>query len=216
MLLRVPRERHQALLLHSEVPKEGLATVCGDVPSQGQPPLVIDAVPRRRLCRESRQSRTKSASSTCRASTPDSKPLTTPLAMAEPGPKPSTGRSAPARPGRARLALAKSGPKPAPARSGKDLRASTPASEVIVVVKKTLDDMRDSKTTDPDWKDLLAWMRAIHAGHRVKCDGAGVCAEVCFSSAGERNYRQGVRPQTLGACECHARHSRLARLQVAG
>ena len=30
--------------------------------------------------------------------------------------------------------------------------------------------MRDSKTTDPDWKDLLAWMRAIHAGNRVKCD----------------------------------------------
>ena len=41
---------------------------------------------------------------------------------------------------------------------------------MIVVVEKTLDDMRDSKTTDPDWKDLLAWMRAIHAGNRVKCD----------------------------------------------
>ena len=132
------------------------------------------------LCRESRQLRTKKKLLEKKAaSTPDSKPLTTPLAMAEPGPKPSTERSAPARSGQECRASTpdpkpKSGPKratkpSAPARSGKGRRASTPASEVIVV-ENTLDDMVRKRTVDPPTKDLLAWMRAIHAGHRVKCD----------------------------------------------
>ena len=37
-------------------------------------------------------------------------------------------------------------------------------------MENTLDDMVRKRTKDPPTKDLLAWMRAIHAGHRVKCD----------------------------------------------
>ena len=183
MLLLVPRQRHKALLLHSPVPTAGLASASGNL----RGPYCVNRVKvwlnDSRSRRESRQSRTKSASSTCRASTPDSKPLTTPLAVAAPGPKPSTERSAPARsgqecrasapdpkPSEAPLALAKSGPKratkpSAPARSGKGRRASTPASEVIVAVENTLDDMRRKNyrpgLMEPDFVRFLLTVRRM-------------------------------------------------------